>query len=72
MVEKAFKERWIDFPQNLGKSTGGFCSSPYQKGSYILLNWNERMSESFVFKRMNLVMRVIFFAGTAKYFKYSY
>src|SRR5690554_2309306 len=38
MVENAFDERWIDFPQNQGKSTGGFCSSPYQKGSYILLN----------------------------------
>jgi len=48
MVEKSFKERWIDFPQNLGKSTGGFCSSPYQKGSYILLNWNNKMDETFV------------------------
>jgi len=48
MVENAFDERWIDFPQNLGKSTGGFCSSPYQKGSYILLNWNSQMNEAFV------------------------
>ncbi|MDY0277517.1 MAG: oligoendopeptidase F [Acholeplasma sp.] len=48
MVKTAFKERWIDFPQNVGKSTGGFCSSPYRKGSYILLNWNSLMSEVFV------------------------
>ncbi|VEU80536.1 oligoendopeptidase F [Haploplasma axanthum] len=48
MVRKSFDERWIDFPQNLGKSTGGFCSSPYQKGSFILLNWNSQMSEVFV------------------------
>jgi|SRR5690554_385055 len=48
MVEDAFDERWIDFPQNLGKSTGGFCSSPYQKGSFILLNWNAQMNEAFV------------------------
>src|SRR5690554_649329 len=48
MVENAFDERWIDFPQNQGKSTGGFCSSPYQKGSYILLNWNSQMNEAFV------------------------
>lgn len=48
MVEKAFDERWIDFPQNIGKSTGGFCSSPYKKGSYILLNWNNQMNENFV------------------------
>ena len=48
MIEKSFKERWIDFPISLGKSTGGFCSSPYRKGSYILLNWNDRMNEVFV------------------------
>lgn len=48
MVKKAFDERWIDFPQNLGKSTGGFCSSPYQKGSFILLNWNSQLNETFV------------------------
>lgn len=48
MVLKSFDERWIDFPQNLGKSTGGFCSSPYQKGSFILLNWNSQLNETFV------------------------
>ncbi len=47
MLEKAYDERWIDFAQNEGKSTGGFCESPYQKGSYILLSWNERMSDVF-------------------------
>lgn len=48
MVKRSFDERWIDFPQNLGKSTGGFCSSPYNKGAYILLNWNNQMNETFV------------------------
>lgn len=48
MIEKSFSERWIDFPQSIGKSTGGFCSSPYGKGSYILLNWNNKMNETFV------------------------
>lgn len=48
MVLKSINERWIDFPQNIGKSTGGFCSSPYQKGSFILLNWNGQMDEAFV------------------------
>ncbi len=47
MLETAYDERWIDFAQNVGKSTGGFCASPYQKGSYILLSWNERMSDVF-------------------------
>jgi len=48
MVKRAFDERWIDFPQNQGKSTGGFCSSPYGASSYILLNWNGQMDEVMV------------------------
>lgn len=47
MIETAYKERWVDFAQNKGKSTGGFCASPYGKGSFILLSWNERMSDVF-------------------------
>lgn len=48
IVKRAFDERWIDFPQNQGKSTGGFCSSPYGAPSYILLNWNGQMDEVMV------------------------
>ena len=48
MIKKSFAERWIDFPQSIGKSTGGFCASPYGKGSYILLNWNNKMNEVLV------------------------
>ena len=47
MIKTAYKERWVDFAQNKGKSTGGFCASPYGKGSFILLSWNERMSDVF-------------------------
>ena len=47
MLETAYDKRWIDFAQNVGKSTGGFCASPYRKGSFILLSWNERMSDVF-------------------------
>jgi oligoendopeptidase F len=48
LVHRAFDERWIDFPQNQGKSTGGFCSSPYGASSYILINWNGHMDEVMV------------------------
>jgi oligoendopeptidase F len=48
MVGKAFDERWIDFVQNRGKSTGAFCSSPYGAHPYILISWTERMREVFV------------------------
>ena len=47
MVDRAYKERWIDFARNVGKSTGGFCSGLYRRNSYILLNWNDRMSDVF-------------------------
>ncbi|GGA26608.1 oligoendopeptidase F [Psychrobacillus lasiicapitis] len=48
MVDRAYKERWIDFAQNTGKSTGAFCSSPYGNHPYILISWSSRMNEVFV------------------------
>lgn len=47
MVRTAYEERWVDFAQNKGKSTGGFCASPYGKNSYILMTWNNKMSDVF-------------------------
>ena len=46
-VREAFDNRWFDRARNQGKSTGGFCASPYRKGSFILLSWNGRMSDVF-------------------------
>ncbi|HYE11306.1 MAG TPA: oligoendopeptidase F [Patescibacteria group bacterium] len=48
MIKKSYDERWIDFVQNKGKSTGAFCSSPYGSHPYILISWTERMREVFV------------------------
>ncbi len=47
MVQTAYEERWVDFAQNKGKSTGGFCASPYGKSSFILMTWNNKMSDVF-------------------------
>lgn len=47
MIRTAYEKRWIDFAQNQGKSTGGFCASPYGKNSFILLSWNNKMSDVF-------------------------
>ena len=47
MVDRAYRERWVDFARNVGKSTGGFCSGLYRRNSFILLNWNDRMSDVF-------------------------
>lgn len=48
MIEKAFDERWIDFVNNTGKSTGAFCSSPYGIHPYILISWTGKMTETMV------------------------
>ncbi len=45
MVHEAFRDRWVDFAQNAGKETGGFCETPYRKNSYILLTWHDHMSD---------------------------
>lgn len=45
MVKRAYDERLIDFANNKGKSTGGFCASPYNSHSFILLSWSEKMAE---------------------------
>lgn len=46
-IRRAFHERWVDFAQNEGKSTGGFCSSAYGIHSYILMNWHGLLSDVF-------------------------
>ena len=48
IVTRAYDERWIDFAQNKGKSTGAFCSSPYGSHPFILISWTEKMREVFV------------------------
>ncbi|WP_062108792.1 oligoendopeptidase F [Bacillus niameyensis] len=48
MVDRAYAERWVDFAQNAGKSTGAFCSSPYGSHPYILISWTGSMEDVFV------------------------
>lgn len=47
MIDEAYRDRWVDFAKNQGKATGGFCASPYGKGSFILMSWNDRMADVF-------------------------
>jgi len=48
IVRRALTERWVDRPENVGKSTGAFCSSPYGVHSYILITWTDTMRGAFV------------------------
>ncbi|PYE50122.1 oligoendopeptidase F [Paenibacillus barcinonensis] len=47
IVERAFSERWVDYADNTGKSTGAFCSSIYGAHSYILISWANNMRGAF-------------------------
>lgn len=47
IIQEAFQERWIDHADNIGKSTGAFCSSLYGAHSYILMTWTGSMRNAF-------------------------
>jgi oligoendopeptidase F len=47
IVNSAFNERWVDYANNAGKSTGAFCSSAYGEHSYILMTWADNMRGAF-------------------------
>jgi oligoendopeptidase F len=47
IMERGFKERWVDLADNVGKSTGAFCSSPYGAHPYILITWQDNMRGCF-------------------------
>ncbi|NLY09508.1 MAG: oligoendopeptidase F [Tissierellia bacterium] len=46
-IKYAKENRWVDFAENIGKSTGGFCATPYGVHPYILLSWTGLLSEVF-------------------------
>lgn len=47
IMHRAFDERWIDYADNVGKSTGAFCASPYGAHSYILISYQDSMRSAF-------------------------
>lgn len=47
IIKRAFDERWIDFSDNIGKSTGAFCASPYGAHPYILITYQDNMRSAF-------------------------
>lgn len=46
-IHRAFDERWIDYADNIGKSTGAFCASPYGAHPYILVTFQDNMRDAF-------------------------
>ncbi|GMA64646.1 hypothetical protein GCM10025859_50860 [Alicyclobacillus fastidiosus] len=47
-IRTGLTNRWVDYADNVGKSTGAFCSSPYGAHPYILITWGDTMRSAFV------------------------
>ena len=47
VMETALTGRWVDLADNIGKSTGAFCSSPYGVHPYVLRTWTDTMRDVF-------------------------
>lgn len=46
-ARKAMTQRWVDRGDNIGKSSGAFCASPYGVHPYILITWSDTMRNVF-------------------------
>ena len=46
-ARRAMEQRWIDRADNIGKSSGAFCASPYGVHPYILITWSDTMRNVF-------------------------
>ncbi|MFN7726419.1 MAG: oligoendopeptidase F [Rubrivivax sp.] len=46
-ARRALTERWVDRADNIGKSSGAFCASPYGVHPYILITWSNTMRNVF-------------------------
>ncbi len=47
-MEKGLSQRWVDLADNVGKSTGAFCASPYGVHPFILVTWTDTMRGAFI------------------------
>jgi len=46
-ARKAMEQRWVDRADNIGKSSGAFCASPYGVHPFILITWADTMRNVF-------------------------
>ena len=45
IIASALQNRWIDWGDNIGKSTGAFCNSVYGVHPYILITWTNSLRD---------------------------
>ena len=44
IIEEAFRDRWIDLYENIGKRSGAYSSGSYDSKAYILMNWQDSIN----------------------------
>lgn len=47
IIKEGLYNRWVDLADNVGKSTGAFCSPIYGVHPYILITWTDSLSSTF-------------------------
>ena len=47
-VRTVLEKRWVDRADNIGKSSGAFCATPYGVHPFILMTWADTMRNTFV------------------------
>jgi len=47
-VRTVLEQRWVDRADNIGKSSGAFCATPYGVHPFILMTWADTMRNVFV------------------------
>jgi oligoendopeptidase F len=47
VLQGGFEQRWVDVPENEGKTSGAYSDGSYVTPPYILMNWQDRLDSTF-------------------------
>jgi oligoendopeptidase F len=47
-LRNGLAQRWVDRGDNIGKSSGAFCATPYGVHPFVLTTWADTMRNTFV------------------------
>ncbi|MFI5267426.1 MAG: oligoendopeptidase F [Chloroflexota bacterium] len=48
MLAAAFRDRWVDRAENLGKRSGAFCATVYGVHPYVFTTWHDNLRSTFI------------------------